>query len=384
MRYDDFRSSPAGRLVPTVFDARAFLPDPLPPPIKLELVALDLAEAMASIGELRGACRRLINPYILIRPLQRLEAQTSSAMEGTYSTNDDLILVEAGVEPGPGPEAREVNNYLSALAWAVDELKQLPISARLICGLHERLLHSVGRERGQNKLPGQFKRDQNMIGGTRLETARFVPPPPAMTPDVVSDLEKYVNRETKAGSAALLDMALVHYQFETIHPFADGNGRVGRMLTSLMALTEGLLEVPVLYMSPELERVKDEYIDRMYAVSSEGAWETWISFFLQALTRSARRTVDTIDRVLALQAAYHGKVKDISRSSNTLTVVDMLFERPALRVRDVVKRLSVTDAAARKILRQLVSLEIVNESKSYHPAIWLASEIAEISRPAPL
>ncbi|WP_323716238.1 Fic family protein [Paracoccus aminovorans] len=384
MRYEDFVHSPAGRLVPTVFDAQAFLPNALPPQVKLDLVALDLAEAMASIGELRGACRRLLNPYILIRPLQRLEAQTSSAMEGTHSTNDELVLAEAGVERDVGSEVREVNNYLSALSWAVVELKQLPISARLICGIHERLLKGVGRDRGQDKLPGCFKRDQNMIGGARLETARFIPPPPLMTPDAVSDLEKYVNREDKTGSAALLDMALAHYQFETIHPFADGNGRVGRMLISLMAITENLLEVPVLYMSPELERVKDEYIDLMYAVSSKGEWEAWISFFLKALTRSARRTVETIDRVLALQSSYHDRVKAASRSSNALTVVDMLFERPVIRVKEVVERLSVTDAAARNILRQLSELEIVHESKAYYPAVWFARELAEISRPAPL
>lgn len=383
MRYADFDTFASGQLVPTVFGARAFVPDPLPPKLGLEHVALALGEAMAAVGELRGACRRLANPYVLIRPLQRLEAQTSSAMEGTHSTNDELVLAEAGVTPAPGNEVREVNNYVKALAWALDEVKRLPVSTRLIKGIHARLLDGVGTARGQDKLPGEFKREQNMIGGTRIESARFIPAPPALTPEAMSALERYINREDKHGAAILIDLALAHYQFETIHPFADGNGRVGRMLVSLMAVTEGLLDMPALYLSPELELVKDEYIDRMYAVSARGEWAEWVGFFLGIVTKSARRTVATIDRVLALHALYHAQVKSVSRSSNALSLVDMLFERPAIRVKEVVERLGVTDAAARNLLRQLAELGIVTESASFYPAVWVARDLMAISAPAP-
>ena len=381
VRYSDFENSPSGHLIPTLFNARAFVPNPLPPNLDLGAVALVLGDAMAAIGELRGACRRLVNPYVLIRPLQRLEAQTSSAMEGTHTTNDELVMAEAGVEKHPTLEAIEVRNYISALAWAEGELPNLPISGRLIRGAHRRLLTNVGRVRGQDKLPGEFKRDQNLIGGMTLEAARFIPPPPKEAEAAMVELERFINRDGKSASSPLIDMALVHYQFETIHPFADGNGRVGRMLISLMAITEGLLDFPVLYMSPELEGQKDAYIDLMYAVSSLGQWENWIRFFLTTLAKSARRTVATIDRVLALQAEYHARVAAVSRSNNMLAVIDMLFDSPVIRARQISERQGITDAAARNIIRQLVDLGILQELGSYYPMAWLARQISIVSAP---
>ena len=381
MRYSDFENSPSGHLTPTLFNARAFVPNPLPPNLDLGAVALVLGDAMAAIGELRGACRRLVNPYVLIRPLQRLEAQTSSAMEGTHTTNDELVMAEADVEKHPTLEAIEVRNYISALSWAEGELTNLPISGRLIRGAHRRLLTNIGRVRGQDKLPGEFKRDQNLIGGLTLEAARFIPPPPNEAEAAMAELERFINRDDKSASSPLIDMALVHYQFETIHPFADGNGRVGRMLISLMAMTEGLLEFPVLYMSPELEGQKDAYIDLMYAVSSLGQWENWIRFFLTTLTKSAQRTVATIDRVLALQAEYHARVSAVSRSNNMLAVIDMLFDSPVIRARQISERQGITDAAARNIIRQLVDLGILRILETYYPMAWLAREISIVSAP---
>jgi Fic family protein len=381
MRYADFEDSPAGRLVPTVYNERAFLPHPLPPRIDLGRIALEMGEARAALGELRGACRRLRNPYILIGPLQRLEAQTSSAMEGTHTTSDELALAEAGIEQNLKSDAIEVANYTRALAWAEKRRQEIPISGRLLKGTHEILLRRVGRDRGQDARPGEYKRDQNMIGGRKLETARFIPPPPAETPGVMSDLEKYINRKNKRPGEALLDLALVHYQFETIHPFADGNGRVGRMLITLMAMTEGLLDMPVLYLSPELETRKDAYIDLMYAVSAKGAWEDWLSFFLEVVVLSARRTIGTIDAILTLHQSYHAKASAISRSNNLLQLIDMLFDQPVVQVRRVVQKLGITDAAARNLLRQLTELGILAEARSYYPAAWIASELIDISRP---
>lgn len=381
MRDDDFRHSPAGRLVPTVFDAKAFLPNPLPPQYDLGTIALALGDARAALGELRGACRRLMNPYILIRPLQRLEAQTSSAMEGTYTTTDELAFAEAGLERNPQSDAVEVTNYTRALGWAEKELQNIPISGRLIKGAHEILLRRVGGDRGQHKLPGEYKRDQNMIGGHRLDTARFIPPPPAETIKAMSDLERYINRENKTAGQALIDLALVHYQFETIHPFADGNGRVGRMLISLMAMTEGLVDMPVLYMSPELETRKDAYIDLMYDVSAHGAWENWINFFLQVATLSVKRAVRTIDSILDLHKSYHAKATSVSRSNNMLVLIDMLFDQPVVQAKTVVEKLGVTDAAARNLLRQLTDLGILVEARSHYPAAWVALELINISRP---
>lgn len=381
MRTKDFTDSSSGSLVPTLFGADAFVPNPLPPTLDLGGLAGQLASASAAIGELRGACRRLPNPYMLIRPLQRLEAQTSSAMEGTYTTSDELAAAEAGYGASLKSDAIEVANYTRALAWAEKELKAIPVSGRLLRGAHKILLSGVGGERGQHKRPGEYKNDQNMIGGSRLESARFIPPPPEQALRAMSDLENFINRPEKQAGIALIDLALVHYQFETIHPFADGNGRVGRMLISLMALTEGLLEMPVLYMSPELETRKDTYIDLMYAVSARGEWENWISFFLDVATLSALRAVQTIDAILLLHQGYQDKVRSVSRSSNLLSLIDMLFRSPVVQARSVVTELGVTDAAARSMLKQLTSLGILAESTSYYPTAWIASELISVSRP---
>jgi Fic family protein len=304
-------------------------------------------------------------------------------MEGTYTTSDELAVAEAGIGLNTQSDAVEVANYTRALAWAENELATLPVSARLMRGAHEILLRGVGGERGQDKLPGEFKRDQNMIGGRKLEAARFIPPPPEYALHAISALEKYINRPTKSPGLALVDLALVHYQFETIHPFADGNGRVGRMLISLMAMTEGLLDMPVLYMSPELETRKEDYIDLMYAVSARGEWENWIDFFLSVAELSAKRATTTIDAILALHTKYVSRVKSASRSSNLLSIVDMLFRSPVVQAKTITAAIGVTDAAARNMLKQLDALEIVKESSAYYPTAWIARELIEVSRPAP-
>lgn len=336
---------------------------------------------MAAIGELKGACRLLANPYILIRPLQRLEAQTSSAMEGTYTTADALVMTEAGVDKSPTLEAIEVNNYSRALSWAIAQLEQLPVSVRLLKGAHRILLEHVGQERGQDKQPGEFARDQNMIGGASIETARFIPPPPAETKEAMSALEKYINRPDKEPASALIDIALVHYQFETVHPFADGNGRVGRMLISLMAVSEGLLDMPVLYLSPELEKRKDAYIDHMYDVSSKGTWPSYLNMFLNVVAASCRRSIATVHRVLDLKDKYHEAAREKSRSNNMNAVIDMLFESPVIQPPDIIKRTGITDAAARNLLRQLVEIGILAEWRNMYPTVWIANELLDVSRP---
>ena len=331
---------------------------------------------------------RLINPYILIRPLQRLEAQTSSAMEDTHTTADELIVTEAGIARAPSQEAREVSNYITALAHSVRMLETLPISGRLLRQAHEKLLTDVARERGADKQPGEYARDQNMIGARplrdpaeRLASARFIPPPPTLKQEAMAALEAHINRENALKSEFLIDLALVHYQFETIHPFADGNGRIGRMLLSLMPVASGVLDMPVLYMSPELEDRKSEYINLMYRVSSRGAWEDWIAFLLDTLCRSCERTIRTIDQVLELHGRYHREAQAVSRSNNIGRLVDMLFETPAVRVSDVVRHVGITDAAARNLLRQLTDIGVVRESTIYYPTAWIATELIGISRP---
>lgn len=381
MRYADFENTPAGTLVPTLFGARAFVPNPLPPPYDPGKIAFELGEAMAAIGELRGACRRLQNAYILIRPLQRREALTSSAMEGTHSTDSELILAEAGLASSQSNDTQEVNNYLRALSKALQRVKDEPISNRLLKDAHETLLSRVGKNRGANRLPGEFKRDQNMIGGMTLETARFIPPPPQQTVECMSDLEKYINRPEAMEKHALLDMALVHYQIETIHPFADGNGRVGRMLISLMAVKSGLLHMPALYLSPVIEREKDRYIDALYAVSARGTWEDWFKYFFSTVAVSCRETVETIDRLLKLQENYRQQAGSLIKSANVLSIIDMLFESPVVTPKQIVERLSISDVAARNLLARLCSLEILYEYKGVYPKVYIALEIVDAAKP---
>lgn len=382
MRYSDFGKNAQGKLVPTVYGARAFVPDPLPPTLQLEKFAMSLAEVSDAIGELRGACRKLVNPYVLIQPLQRLEAQTTSAMEGTYTTADALARTEAGLAKDPSDDDREAYNFIRALTWARAQMKDLPISGRLLKGAHRILLDGVSRGRGRDAQPGEYARDQNMIGGTRIETARFIPPPPDSTLEAMSLLEAYINRDFAGKQHGLIDLALVHYQFETIHPFGDGNGRLGRMLITLMAMSHHLLDLPVLYMSPELERRKDEYIEQLYSVSCRGTWEAWLSFFFEVMAASCRRTTAMVDQVIYLQITYQERVKQHSRSTNLLIVTDSLFDQPYTDASDVARRLGVSDTGARKILKQLVDLDILREL-DMHPKIWMAPEILKFSEPEP-
>ncbi len=379
MRHEDL-TGPTGDFVPTLDGVRAFSPAPLPPELDAAAISESLGDARASLGELRGACRRLQNPMILIRPLQRREALTSSAMEGTYSTDDELVLAEAGLSSTPSDDTQEVANFVRALSHALNRIQTEPITNRLIRDAHRTLLSRLSRHRGAHRHPGEFKRDQNMIGGADLRTARFIPPPPRETLDCMSDLERYINRQpAPSPGQALLDLALVHYQFETIHPFADGNGRVGRMLISLMTVTGGLLDMPALYLSPAIEHQKDRYIDAMYAVSSKGHWTAWVRFFCEAICTSCAQTIATIDRLIALENEYRERVTAI-KSGNAGTMVSMLFENPVVTPRQVSERLNISDMGARKLLTKFVELGIVREVEYPYPKAYIADGIMAAAR----
>lgn len=381
MNRSDFTAPTTGALVPTIERQFAFVPAPLPPQINIAKVAIQLGEALQSLGELKGACRRLQNPYILVRPLQRNEALTSSAMEGTFTTDSHLLLAEAGLEAQSDESTREVINYLRALNYALEMLKTLPLSHRVIKKSHEILLSDLSAARGARKRPGEYKNTQNWIGGRTIDVARFVPPPPSETQKCMDDLEFYLNREYSSSINSLLDLALVHYQLETIHPFADGNGRVGRMLISIMAVHSGILDMPILYVSPEMERHKDQYIDMMYNVSAKGAWEDWINFFCERITGSCRETIRVIDRIIQLHKEYREKAAASGRSSNPLTLIDSLFERPVISVADAAQKLGVTYPAAKGTIDKLIELNIIEELPGVYPKAFYSPSIVQASRP---
>ena len=274
-----FTSASPGLLVNTIGGQKAFAPNPLPPDLDVGPLFDQYGKSMAAIGKLNAKFVQLADPSLIIRPLQRQEALASSAMEGTYTTTDELALLEAGEEREVRAETREVYHYISALTYAVDEMQRIPISYRLVCETHRRLHSNLPVGRGGNKRPGEYKTTQNWIGGLTIERARFVPPPPREAQIAMDQLEAFINRPDVSDVPPLLEAAFVHYQFETIHPFADGNGRVGRILVPLILLARGLIESAAFFLSPALEQRRDEYIDRMFAVSTSGDWTAWIRSF---------------------------------------------------------------------------------------------------------
>ena len=378
MRLESFTAA-TGRLVQVLGGHSAFVPDMLPPEIDLARIALPMSSAMQALGELRGACRRLRNPYILVQPLQRQEALTSSAMEGTYTTTDSLLLAEAGVGQGQDESTREVINYITALREALEMLETLPISHRVIRHAHQVLLSDLSAERGARKRPGEYRREQNWIGGRTIDQARYVPPPPDQMLDGMDALEGYINRRSPTFPTALMDLALVHYQMEAIHPFLDGNGRVGRMLISLMAVHSRLLDVPVLYLSPVLEREKDRYIDLMFNVSARGEWVQWLQFFFAKVEESCHETTDAIDRLLALQLELRARAREGSRGTGPETLVDYLFEHATVTVTGAAKHLGVTYAAAKATVDKLVEKGILSEFRGTYPKVYYAASIVAAS-----
>lgn len=354
-----FGAQSPGSLVPTIQGAKAFVPNPLPPHIDLTTLFNEYGEAMSGIGMLNAKIAQLRNPQLIIRPLQRREALLSSAMEGTYTTNDELALLEAGAENEARADTREVLNYVTALMHAVDLMEQLPICHRLIKETHAKLLSGLPHGRGGNKHPGEYKREQNWIGGSTPKEARFLPPPPGETQKAMDQLESYLNREEKAEMPPLLEAALIHYQFETIHPFADGNGRVGRILIPLILLSRRLITTPVFYPSASMEARKNEYIDRMFAVSSNGDWTGWLRFFLEICRDTCGNSVDAIDRILRLQAEYREKAMATFRSNNPLILIDHLFSFPVITTPMVRNLLGVTHRAARMTIGNLEQIGIL-------------------------
>lgn len=386
MKRADFIDSPSGRLASTVQGQWAFVPNDLPPP-DLDLAPLTSAVARASqlLGELNGISRTLPDPYLLIRPLQVREALTSSSMEGTFTTVNDLLLLEAGApERGGASDTREVRNYRRALSEAIQSLEQVPLSLRTLRAAHRRLLSGVARHRGAVAEPGELKRSQNFIGAYEIENARFVPPPPGEAQAALEALELYIQRDVRGPVPDIVDAALIHYQFEAIHPFSDGNGRVGRMLITLHLFMRQVIRQPILYLSPVFERRKDEYIDRMYDVSRYGAWNAWITFFLDVVAEASEATISTADALLALQSDYRTRIREVGRSANLVTILDLLFRHQVVTIPRVAEHLNVQYRSAQLNVEALVRAGILEEvAETANPKFFIAREIRDIIDRAP-
>lgn len=374
-----FGSKKTGALVPTIEDMLAFVPNKLPPELDLNCLIQEFGEASAALGGLKEISSTITNPYMVIRPLQRNEALRSSAMEGTFSTADNLAIVEAYDSPTATDADREVLNYIRAIDFAEDQIKELPISHRLIRGMHAVLLKNAGKNRGSNKRPGEYKIHQNWIGALKIGQARFIPPPPNEALECLDRLEEFINHD-KEVYPSLIEAGLTHYQFETIHPFGDGNGRVGRMLITLQLMTSGLLDKPILYVSPYIERHKDEYIDAMFEVSTNGNWERWLRFFLSAITESCKQTSATIGRLNELQSIFRLMIQDKTKSVSALTISDSLFEQPVLSISEAAKISGTSYQSAKKNVDQLVRLGILQEIEGYeNPRLFWARAVIDVS-----
>jgi Fic family protein len=354
----------------------AFVPHPLPPDLPIDLKLLQrLSDADRALGELAGLGRTMANPNLLIRPFIGREAVLSSRIEGTQADLLDLFTYTAERPPktegARHADVREVYNYVRAMEYGLKRLEVLPVSLRLIRELHEHLMKGV---RGSQATPGEFRRSQNWIGppGCTLNESRFVPPPVDDMLAALDAFEKYLHERNSY--PPLVRLALIHHQFESIHPFLDGNGRIGRLLISLLLAHWGLLPHPLLYLSAFFERNRDAYYDLLLAVSQKGAWNEWISFFLQGVAEQSIDAVKRTKRLQDLQVRWRETMQQARGSALLLGVVDHLFVQPivtAARIRDKFK---VTHPTALSVLRRLAREGIVKESKEKGRNHWFVSD----------
>lgn len=377
MRIEDFSGSSAGAAVRTLDGYVAFVPNPLPP--KLDLVRLigPLAAAQHQLGQLAGIGRSLSNPYLLQRPFMRREAVSSSAIEGTITTLSQLLAYEATGEHVPNSDTKEVLNYVEALEFCFTSLDRLPISSRLLKEAHTILLSGLSSERGAAKRPGEFRtRDPAWTGSRVVHEARFVFVPPDQVDSTFSQLEKFISDRGDPGFPDLINAALIHYQFEVIHPFHDGNGRVGRLLIPLFLCSAGLLPQPLLFLSPYLERNREQYIAHLYEVSRTGAWENWIEFFLNGVSEQTSDIIIRSQKLLDLQNSYREKLQTARASALLTRLVDMIFERPVISIPQAASILGVSyNSAKGNVERLLEAGMLVNIKGGGTPRVFLAQEV---------
>lgn len=385
MNNEEFQDSSSGQLIKAgtgTVHYWAFVPDPLPPQIdwNSELVQ-SLSAADRALGELAGLGRTLPNPHLLVRPFVQREAVSSSRIEGTQADMGDIYGYQARQLPLPGlgqgaseEDIREVLNYITALEYGLERLETLPLSLRLIREIHEQLMQGV---RGERAMPGQFRTRQNWIGGGgNIESARFVPPPPEEMMASLNQLEFYFH----AGPSypPLVRLALIHYQFEAIHPFIDGNGRIGRLLISLLTVHWNLLPLPLLYLSAYFEQNRAQYYDHLLAVSQRGDWTEWLNFFLVGVAEQAQDAASRARAILTMQQQWRERLGR-QRSANVLRLADMLLARPVLTIPDARQMLGVSYPTAHNLVEKLATVGILTQmSDSNYGKLYAAEEILKI------
>jgi Fic family protein len=340
----------------------AFMPYNLPPKdFTLSPNHFDLLEkANRALGKLNGLSQLLPSVSLFIYWFVRKEAVLSSQIEGTQSSLSDLLLYEEKEAPSvPLEDVEEVSQYVAAVKYGLKRLDEdFPLSLRLIKEIHEVLL-STGR--GSTKSPGEFRRSQNWIGGTRPGNAHFVPPPPENILDLLSDLEKFFH-DIPERTPTLIKAALAHVQFETIHPFLDGNGRIGRLLIILILCAENALTEPTLYLSLYFKRHREIYYDLLQEVRTKGKWEEWLEFFLEGVQITAEEAVDSATKILTVFAKDRRKIENLGRpSASALKVHELLQRKPIISVPIAVKKLNLTAPTVRNSIDKLKEIGLVKE-----------------------
>jgi Fic family protein len=343
---------------------QAFVPDPLPPdpPLQLDQQARDLIEkANRALGRLDGITTLLPDVSLLLYFYVRKEAVLSSQIEGTQSSISDLLMHEESLAPGvPLDDVQEVSNYVAAMNHGLKRLREdnFPLSLRLIREMHKVLL-SGGR--GSDKTPGQFRRSQNWLGGARPGNARFVPPPPDRVVECMGNLEKFLHDQPQC-TGVLIKAALSHVQFETIHPFLDGNGRLGRLLITHILCAEGVLQQPLLYLSLFFKQHRAEYYDRLDAVRLKGDWLGWLRFFLEGVDKTAWQAADTATRILELFDEDRSRIETLGRkAASAHRLHELLRRHPITTIPGGAKQLKLTAPTVRSAIASLEDLGIVRE-----------------------
>lgn len=338
-----------------------FLPAPLPPipPIDHAKIHALSEKANRALGRLDGVVAHLPNPQHLLYTYVRKEAVLSSQIEGTQSSLSDLLLFENAEAPGvPINDVQEVSNYVAALEYGIRRLHELPLSLRLIKEIHAKLMHKT---RGGDKYPGEFRRTQNWVGGTRPGNAKYVPPPPHEVMPALGALEKFIHDDPVA-TPALLKAGLAHAQFESIHPFLDGNGRVGRLLIPFIMVADGALSHPLLYLSLHFKRHRADYYEALQRVRTHGDWESWLIFYLEGVEQVSIQAASTADKLLAMFEKHRGQIKGIGRASATaLNLHDIFKKRCFLSVTEAERELDATFPATNSAMMNLVKLGFVKE-----------------------
>ena len=381
MREADFTDASPGTLVPAAtLDGRywpAFVPNPLPPAINWSDSTVSLlSRADQALSRLDGRAADLPTPYLLIHPMLSREAVASSRIEGSTSNLAEVYQFQLSDIARDRDDAEEVANHVRAMQFGLERLQQLPMSLRLLREIHEVLLSGV---RGHDQRPGEFRTRQVIIAGSLpgIENARYVPPPPQEMMPALHALEEFLHSDPTM--PLLAQLALIHYQFEAIHPFEDGNGRTGRILIALLLCERGYLTHPWLNVSDFLVAYREQYVDLLLGVSLRGEWDLWLKFFLMAISAAATDALERVEDLLQVRNLYRERVQSQRTAVSAFELIDQLFELPYMNVPRVQALLGISHTAAQRYIARLVEAEILTPvEERRRPQLYVAQGILDV------